>query len=263
METTVNEVKDQFKRPLANLLLSVADDKFVLGHRNADWTGLAPILEEDIAFSSLAQDELAHASALYQIAADLLNTKADKLAYGRAAADYRCAQLVELSDEFDWALAIARNFFCDHFDFCRLNRLANSAYTPVAQLAARLIGEEKIHLDHVDSWIRRLGKGSPEAKARVAAALGRLSDLAPMLFEPFEGLGELEAAGLYPGDTATMFREWSDQLRHVTAEADVPLKLGAPEARAVGGRRGRHSEAFPALLDELTEVYRIEPEAAW
>jgi len=165
----VNEVKDELKVPLANLLLSVADDKFVLGHRNADWTGLAPILEEDIAFSSLAQDELAHASALYQIAADLLNTKADKLAYGRAPADYRCAQLVELSDEFDWGIAIARNFFCDHFDFCRLSRLANSAYPPVAQLAARLVGEEKIHVDHVDSWIARLAKGSARPAFRPGA----------------------------------------------------------------------------------------------
>jgi ring-1,2-phenylacetyl-CoA epoxidase subunit PaaC len=259
----VNEVKDELKVPLANLLLSVADDKFVLGHRNADWTGLAPILEEDIAFSSLAQDELAHASALYQIAADLLNTKADKLAYGRDPADYRCAQLVELSDEFDWGIAIARNLFCDHFDFCRLSRLANSAYTPVAQLAARLVGEEKIHVDHVDSWIARLARGSAEAKARIAAALGRLSDLAPMLFEPFEGLEDLEAAGIYPGDTATMFRQWAEQLRRVAADADVPLKLGALNAQAIGGRRGVHSEAFPALLDELTEVYRIEPEAAW
>jgi ring-1,2-phenylacetyl-CoA epoxidase subunit PaaC len=259
----VNEVKDQLKRPLANLLLSVADDKFVLGHRNADWTGLAPILEEDIAFSSLAQDELAHASALYQIAADLLNTKADRLAYGRAPGEYRCAQLVELSDEFDWAIAIARNFFCDHFDFCRLSRLTKSAYTPVAQLTGRLVGEEKIHVDHVDSWVRRLAEGGPEAKARIAAAVGRLAEPGLTLFEPLEGLGELEAAGIYPGDTATMFREWSDQLRHVAAEADVPLKLGALDTRALGGRRGRHSEAFPALLDELTEVYRIEPEAAW
>jgi ring-1,2-phenylacetyl-CoA epoxidase subunit PaaC len=259
----VDDLKEQFKRPLANLLLSVADDKFVLGHRNADWTGLAPILEEDIAFSSLAQDELAHASALYQIAAGLLNTKIDKLAYGRAPSEYRCAQIVELSDEFDWATAIARNFFCDHFDFCRLNRLAASAYSSVAQLAARLVGEEKIHVDHVDSWIKRLGKGSDEARRRVEEALGELTDAAVMLFEPFDGLKDVEAAGIYPGDSESMFREWSGALHRVAADAGIRVELNAPKSDIAGGRHGKHSDAFRGLLDELTEVYRIEPEAAW
>ncbi len=239
----MNDLKDQFKRPLANLLLSVADDKFVLGHRNADWTGLAPILEEDIAFSSLAQDELAHASALYQIAAGLLSTKADTLAYGRAPSEYRCAQIVELSDEFDWAMAIARNFFCDHFDFCRLNRLAVSAYSPVAQLAARLVGEEKIHVDHVDSWITRLGKGSEEARRRVEDALGELSEPAAMLFEPFHGLEEVEAAGIYPGDSESMFREWSGALRHVATKAGVRLELSAE----LGHSRGASRQTFGCL----------------
>src|SRR6516162_586424 len=99
------QLADDLKKPLADLLLSVADDKLMLGHRNADWTGLAPILEEDIAFSSLAQDELAHASALYQVVGGLLGTTADKLAYGRRPDEYRCAPLVELSDEFNWATA--------------------------------------------------------------------------------------------------------------------------------------------------------------
>ena len=259
----MNDLKDQFKRPLANLLLSVADDKFVLGHRNADWTGLAPILEEDIAFSSLAQDELAHASALYQIAAGLLSTKADTLAYGRAPSEYRCAQIVELSDEFDWAMAIARNFFCDHFDFCRLNRLAVSAYSPVAQLAARLVGEEKIHVDHVDSWITRLGKGSEEARRRVEDALGELSEPAAMLFEPFHGLEEVEAAGIYPGIRSLCFGSGRARCATSPRKPASASSSSAPSSDIAGGRRGKHSDAFPVLLDELTEVYRIEPEAAW
>src|SRR5262249_16502314 len=156
------------------LLLSIADDKFLLGHRNADWTGLAPILEEDIAFSSLSQDEIAHASALYEMVAKLQATKADVLALGRKPDQYRCAQIVELCYEFNWATALARNFFCDHFDLLRLNRLAQSRYTPVAQLGARLAAEEQIHVEHVDSWLKRLGHGGEEAHGRVQAALSTL-----------------------------------------------------------------------------------------
>src|SRR5688572_30079963 len=112
----MDQLPDDLKQPLADLLLSVADDKFILGHRNADWTGLAPILEEDIAFSALAQDEIAHAAALYEMVAQLRGTTADRLAYGRKPDEYRCCALVELSDAFNWATALCRNFFCDHFD---------------------------------------------------------------------------------------------------------------------------------------------------
>jgi len=122
----VDQLPDHLRQPLIDLLLSLADDKFMLGHRNADWTGLAPILEEDIAFSSLAQDEIAHASALYQMIAGLSGTRADVLAFGRRPEEYRCAQIVEPADEFNWALAIGRNFFRDPFDFLRLHRRTSS-----------------------------------------------------------------------------------------------------------------------------------------
>ena len=92
---------ENLKTPLVELLLSVADDKLMIGHRNSDWTGLGPILEEDIAFSSLAQDEIAHAQVLYGLASEIDGRSADSLAFGRGPDEYRCAQLVELPDDFD------------------------------------------------------------------------------------------------------------------------------------------------------------------
>jgi ring-1,2-phenylacetyl-CoA epoxidase subunit PaaC len=259
----VDSLPDDLKQPLAELLLSTADDKFILGHRNADWTGLAPILEEDIAFSSLAQDEISHAIALYQLAAGLLGTTPDKLAYGRAPEAYRCAELVEPSDDFDWALALCRNFFCDHFDALRLGRMAHSTYAPLAELAARLAAEEQIHVHHSDTLLRRLGQGGPEAHDRMQAALDRLAPLAPTLLEPTEGLEKLEAAGLYPRIEPGMFERWSVNLEPAAKEAGLRLELRPPRPDAPGGRRGRHGKGFAALLDELTEVYRLEPEGAW
>jgi ring-1,2-phenylacetyl-CoA epoxidase subunit PaaC len=259
----VDRLSDEFKQPLVQLLLSVADDKFLLGHRNADWTGLAPILEEDIAFSSLAQDELSHAAALYQLAADLLGTKADTLTFGRQPEEYRCAHLVELSDQFNWATALCRNFFCDHFDSLRLSRLAASRYTPLAQLAARLAAEEQIHVEHVDSWMVRLGRGGAESRQRLQASLDELAPLAPALPEPTEGLERLEAEGIYPRSETDLFEQWSADLRDVAVNAGLHLALRRPTTFTPGGRRGRHSDAFLPLLDELTEVYRVEPEAVW
>ena len=67
------------------LLLSMADDELILGWRNSEWTGIAPFLEEDVAFSSIAQNEIGHARALYELAARELGTDADALAFDRRA----------------------------------------------------------------------------------------------------------------------------------------------------------------------------------
>ena len=259
----MDKLPGELKQPLVELLLSVADDKFILGHRNADWTGLAPILEEDIAFSSLAQDEISHATVLYQMVAELSGTTPDKLAYARKPEEYRCAELVELSDEFEWAVAVCRNFFCDHHDFLRLSRLAQSSYVPVAQLAARLVPEEQIHVHHVDSLLKRLGRGSADSHNRMQNALNRLAPLAPGLLEATPGIEQLEATGVYPRIEPGMFERWSEELKQVAQASDLKLALAPPKADAIGGRRGRHNPAFAALLDELTEVYHLEPEAAW
>jgi ring-1,2-phenylacetyl-CoA epoxidase subunit PaaC len=259
----MDKLPEQLRQPFTQLLLSIADDKLLLGHRNADWTGLAPILEEDIAFSALSQDEIAHASALYEMVANLLGTKADRLAFGRRPEEYRCAQIVELSDEFNWATAICRSFYCDHFDWVRLQRLALSAYTPIAQLAARLAAEEQIHVEHTDSWMRRLGRGGEPAHGRMQEALNNLAPLAPALFEPTEGLELLEAQGIYPKTEPGMFERWCEDLGSVARDAGLVLSFQPPLATGLGGRHGKHSDAFLPLLDELTEVYRIEPEAAW
>src|SRR4029078_1664005 len=84
-----------------DLLLSLADDELILGWRNSEWTGIAPSLEEDVAFSSIAQNEIGHARALYELAARERGTSADALAFDRAPEEYRCSRLVELR-LLDW-----------------------------------------------------------------------------------------------------------------------------------------------------------------
>lgn len=259
----MTELPENLRKPLIELLLSVADDKFILGHRNADWTGLAPLLEEDIAFSSLAQDDLAHAAALYDFLAQLTGDRPDRLAYGRRPEEYRCAALLELHDEFDWAVALARQFLSDHFEMLRLGRLARSAYAPLAALAGRMLAEERLSVGHADHWVVRLGRAGGEAAQRMQAALDRLAGPGAELFEPTRGLSALEAARLYPPDDAAMYDQWEACVRNVTAEADLRIELRPIPAGFVGGRQGKRSPAFGDLHAELTEVYRVEPEAAW
>ncbi|HWM13309.1 MAG TPA: Phenylacetic acid catabolic protein, partial [Gaiellaceae bacterium] len=97
-------------RPELDTVLAFADDELVLGWRDSEWTGVAPFLEEDVAFSSIAQGEIGHARALYELAAGDLGTDADALAFDRSPRDYRCASLVELRLVHDWAKTVARHW---------------------------------------------------------------------------------------------------------------------------------------------------------
>jgi len=133
-------------------LLAIADDELVLGWRDSEWTGIAPVLEEDVAFSSIAQNEIGHARAIYQ----LLSDDADALAFDREPAEYRSAQLVELRFVPDWARTIARRVLYEAADEIRLAALKASSDAAVAGLAAKIDREEAYHRMHAKMWFDRL-----------------------------------------------------------------------------------------------------------
>jgi ring-1,2-phenylacetyl-CoA epoxidase subunit PaaC len=158
----------------SDLLLPIADDELVLGWRNSEWTGIAPFLEEDVAFSSIAQNEIGHARALYQLVAEELGTTADELAFDRPPEEYLCAQLVELRLP-SWEHTIARHYLYEEADAIRLEELKASDDAELAGLAAKIDREEVYHRMHAQMWFDRL-----QNEPRFAAALDEL--------RPFVGL---------------------------------------------------------------------------
>jgi ring-1,2-phenylacetyl-CoA epoxidase subunit PaaC len=162
----------------AELLLAIADDELILGWRDSEWTGIAPFLEEDVAFSSIAQNEIGHARALYELAARDLGTTADELAFDRRPEEYRCAQLVELRLP-GWEHTIARHVLYEQADAERLERLKASDDAEIAGLAAKIDREEVYHRLHAEMWLERL-KGEP----RFTAALDELRPLAEAVLDP-------------------------------------------------------------------------------
>ena len=140
------------------LLLPIADDELVLGWRNSEWTGIAPFLEEDVAFSSIAQNEIGHARALYQLVADELGTTADELAFDRSPEEYRCSRFVEIRLVPDWARTIARHVLYEEADAKRLEELRASDDSEVAGLAAKIDREEVYHRMHAQMWHERLAE---------------------------------------------------------------------------------------------------------
>jgi ring-1,2-phenylacetyl-CoA epoxidase subunit PaaC len=216
-------------RTRAELLLELADDELILGWRNSEWTGIAPFLEEDVAFSSIAQNEIGHARALYELAAADLGTTADELAFDREPAAYRCAQLVERRFVPDWASTIARHYLYETADAVRIGALKEAADELVAGIAAKIDREEVYHRIHAEMWIDRLGD---EPAVRVA-----LDELWPY------ALGVVDAG---------LRRELRRR---------VETKLGRRfEAEPV--ERDEHGPELAALWDEMTLVRRTAPVGA-
>ena len=141
---------------MSERLLELADDELILGWRDSEWTGIAPFLEEDVAFSSIAQNEVGHARALYELAARELGTTADELAFDRGPEEYRCSALVQLRLVPDWARTIARHVLYEEEDERRLKELMSSDDPQIASLAAKIDREEVYHRIHAQMWAERL-----------------------------------------------------------------------------------------------------------
>jgi ring-1,2-phenylacetyl-CoA epoxidase subunit PaaC len=152
-------------------LLEIADDELILGWRDSEWTGIAPLLEEDVAFSSIAQNEIGHARALYQLVARERGTTADELAFDRQPDEYRCSPLVELR-LLDWEKTIARHYLYEAADAERLEQLKQSDDAEIAGLAAKIDREETYHRMHAQMWFDRL-----RDEPRFTAALDELRPL--------------------------------------------------------------------------------------
>jgi ring-1,2-phenylacetyl-CoA epoxidase subunit PaaC len=207
-----------------DLLLAVADDELILGWRNSEWTGIAPFLEEDVAFSSIAQNEIGHARALYELAATELYTTADALAFDRSPSEYRCAPLVQARLIHDWAGTIARHFLYETADAIRLDALKSSDDAELAGLAAKMDREEVYHRMHAEMWAERLrdeDRFRDALEAQWPSALGVLDgDLRPRLVERVRDLGfELDAAEPVEREVSDEFEPLWEEMTSVRRSA--------------------------------------------
>jgi len=255
----VTVVEPRVRAGLEELLLALADDEFVLGYWDSEWTGIAPLLEEDVAMSSLAQDEIGHARAYYGLLAELTGRDADAIAYDREPNDFRHCRLLD-HPRTDWAFTMARRYLYDTADAIRLAALGKSAYRPLAELVAKIRREETYHLAHADGWLRRLAAAEEEGRERLEAALAALSPDAATVFTPLGGEAALVTAGILPVPMTELERRWRDAIRPTFSE--LGLAMPGPAVDPARGRRN-HSAAFRWLWGEFTTVRRLDPAATW
>ena len=259
----MSELDSETRDALAELLLAMADDEFVLGFWDSEWTGIAPILEEDVAMSSVSQDEIGHAKALYELLAGLTGEDADKIAFGRPVDGYRHAALMNHA-RTDWAFSIARRFLYENADAVRLESLAASAYQQLADLAVKMRREETYHLLHFDLWLRRLAEGGGEARHRLAAALERLWPDAQSVFAPLDGEACLLATKILPDSLESLRARWLERVVPRLEELGLPVPSAA-QRKVVPGSDGRRqrTDDFAWLHGEFTTVSGSEEGATW
>jgi ring-1,2-phenylacetyl-CoA epoxidase subunit PaaC len=262
------QLDEPTRQALAELLLAMADDEFVIGFWDSEWTGIAPLLEEDVAFSSLAQDEIGHAQVLYQLLAELRDGDPDRIAFGRTAQEYRHARLLD-HPRTDWAFSIARRFLYDTADAVRLDLLAASSYAPLAGMVAKMRREETYHLLHAAAWVERLAGGGEEPRRRLQDALERLWPDALCVLAPLEGDRRLVEAGVLAEPLADGEQRWLAGLAPPLERLGLPFPFRRaglrlePTVERPASPRGDHSASFEWLWGEFTSVYRSDPEAVW
>lgn len=267
-------------------LLHLADNAVVLGQRNAEWCGHAPILEEDLAMANNSLDLIGQARLLYQYAAERMagDVRAprgaawpagpiteDTLAYFRGDADFRNYVLLELphtaglvpaaGGERDWAVSLVRNFFYSALMVGVWERLQHSADAHLAAIAAKSLKEVRYHLRHSRDWLVRLGDGTPESHRRAQAAVDYLLPFT----EEFWSTSALEAEALDQGtgvDVPALRAAWNQTVDEALLEATLTrpadTKRYVPE-----GKRGVHSEHLGYLLGEMQSLARHHPGAIW
>ncbi|MDR3535020.1 MAG: phenylacetate-CoA oxygenase subunit PaaC [Acetobacteraceae bacterium] len=230
--------------PRIRALLARADDALVLGHRLSEWTGRAPLLEEELALANIALDLIGQARALYTATGQ----DEDRLAYLRDAWQYRNALVMELPNG-DFAFTISRLFLVSAASD-RYWRAAMTATDPdLAAIAAKAEKETTYHLRHAAEWLIRLGDGTADSHRRTQAALDALWPYTGELFEP-DGLGPEIARA-----------DWETTVAPVIARAT--LACPADGWMQSGGRRGRHTEHLGHLLAEMQVLPRTYPGATW
>ncbi|SFX57855.1 ring-1,2-phenylacetyl-CoA epoxidase subunit PaaC [Thermoactinomyces sp. DSM 45891] len=257
------QLTEQQHMALVDWLTKLADDEFILGHRDSEWLGLCPTVEEDVAFSSIAQDEVGHAAFYYELIQELEGVSADYLAFQRPAHERKNSLLVE-RENGDWAYTIVRHYLYDLWDQIRLDAMVKSRYTPLAHGTKKMKREEYYHLIHFQHWFTRLTGCGGEARERMKQAMEwaeqDLDDLLDIgLYE-----SDLLSWGILTQEPAKMRSEFYSQYEDLWGKiSDLSGRRIIFSKQASKGRMGQHSQALASALENMTEVIRFDPNAKW
>lgn len=246
---------------LIQYTLHLADNALIIGHRNSEWCGHGPILEQDIAISNIALDGIGQARNFYQYAALLSGNGAteDSLAYLRDVIDYKNLLITELPNE-DWAQTTLRQFLFSAYQYYFYQQLQKSTDPQLSAIAEKSLKEVTYHLRWSSEWVIRLGDGTTESHQRLLEAITELWNYTGELFIPAAYEKELTLSGIAV-DLSVIQPLWQQKISDVFAEATISL----PDKSFVqqGGKEGIHTEHLGYILTEMQFLQRAYPGAEW
>ncbi|MUV37547.1 Phenylacetyl-CoA 1,2-epoxidase [Lentibacillus sp. JNUCC-1] len=267
--TTAREAQANptYSKALKELLYQLADDDFIMAFRGSEWLGLAPHIEEDVAYSSITQNTMGHAVMYYTLLEGLGEGDADVIAHERLPGERRNAVYFERQNGdgayweepyYDWALAVVRNVLYETFKKAKLEAVARSTYKPLALAAEKVLLEQSYHLAHWSLWLRQLQGATDEAKHRIhermQEAWSCIGDV-PLLGEEKQAM---EQYGLIGSET-DLAKTWKAAIHSIVA--DIPgREWGLEEGN---GRLGEHTGDLDQALVTFAEVYNSDRTAVW
>lgn len=245
------------------VLLGLADDDLLVGHRQSEWLGYAPVLEEDLAFASIAQDELGHAQLVYGLLTGGDPVAADQLAFWRPPEAYRSSWLCELATP-TWHHALVRHLLYDLAEQLRWQVMTASTVPGLAVIARRVLLEERYHTLHARTLWRHMVDGTDESRQHMQEALDTLVPLAARMFEATPQEDEAVAEGVMACGSADLAEPWRAAVAELTGPASLEVHFPEPTGRAAPqGRSGVRSPDFAEAHDTMTAVLRLDPSARW
>ncbi|HZZ75734.1 MAG TPA: 1,2-phenylacetyl-CoA epoxidase subunit PaaC [Puia sp.] len=254
---------------LSNYIIHQADNALILGHRNSEWTGHGPILEQDIALSNVALDLIGQARNFYQLAASRINETEpgemiteDDLAYLRDGNEFKNFVLVEQPNG-DWAKTVLRQFYFSTFQLIQFRELLNSQFAELAAICEKSIKETRYHVKWSSEWVIRLGDGTPESHSRMIKAQQDLDPYIAELFTSadFDYEAESSGTGILPEELKD---EWYRRINRTFEMSTLPsLSAEKKTLHILSGKNGVHSEHLGFLLAEMQFLQRAYPGCAW
>ena len=266
-----------------NFLLGLADNSLILGHRNSEWTGHGPILEQDIAISNIALDLVGQARNFYQYAANLINehrpsvheesgkapnpfiraaATEDTLAYLRDSWDFKNCLLVEQPNG-DWAKTILRQFLFSNYQCQLYEALLNSNDLHIAAISEKSLKEVTYHLRWSSEWVIRLGDGTTESRNRMLKATNDLWRYTDELFVPTPF--EISVASNGTGTDISLLRDrWQQTTDIIFEQAKLPKPAPILNSWITKpGKEGNHTEHLGYILAEMQFLQRAYPGCDW
>jgi ring-1,2-phenylacetyl-CoA epoxidase subunit PaaC len=262
-----------------NYILHLADTTLILSHRNSEWCGHGPILEQDIAITNISLDLLGQARNFYQYAAKILNNTAtlkgvkaltteddlrvaseDNLAYLRNERAFKNLLLVELPNG-DWGQTILRQYLFSQFQYLLFQQLQKTSDEQLVAIVTKALKEITYHVRWSSEWVIRLGDGTEESHQRITKAVDELWRYTGEMFMP---AGYEKEMGI---DFNLLQQQWDEKVKAIFDEATISAPPGGGKERAVfmqsGGKEGRHTEQLGFILAELQYMQRAYPNNEW